>query len=258
MGEIIASSTLDMSLGDVLSRLSQSDLVSGVLQIGSLSRGQVKDESDYDLVIVLEQAAAPWYVGVTTIDRRFTDLIFVDKVEVERFLDLNTTLAHDHPLTPIIRWFREGEILHARSPAIIQAQEKARNNQWIEKISDDAAYGAWFRINYNLAQARRILGSDDAVYRQTLGIRMSVYGPSDLWFGYFTIRKLDWDGDKAAVRYLENHDPEFLDTFQTFLVSSQLFGGRWGFASVRSTLANPPPSFLRRYHFWMLNRRSKI
>ena len=72
-----------MSLEDVLTCLSRSDLVSGVLQIGSLSRGQLRYESDYDLVIVLEQSAAPWYVGVTTIDRRFTDLIFVDKVDIE-------------------------------------------------------------------------------------------------------------------------------------------------------------------------------
>jgi hypothetical protein len=44
-----------------------------------------------------------------------------------------------------------------------------------------------------------------------------VYGHSDLWFGYFTIRRIAWDGDKAAVRYLLTHDTPFLEAYQQFI-----------------------------------------
>lgn len=51
---------------------------------------------------------------------------------------------------------------------------------------------------------------------------MGVYGHTDIWFGYFTIRKLPWDGDKAAVNYLLANDQVFLTTFQSFLAASTL------------------------------------
>jgi predicted nucleotidyltransferase len=50
--ELIESRTIEMSLEDVIERLSKSSLVSGVLQIGSLSKGQLKPGSDYDLFLV--------------------------------------------------------------------------------------------------------------------------------------------------------------------------------------------------------------
>jgi hypothetical protein len=98
--------------------------------------------------------------------------------------------------------------------------EKIMAGTWIESVSNDEAYQTWFQINYNLAQTRRMLQSSQAAYQQVGAIRMAVYGHMDLWFGYFSLRKLAWDGDKAAVTYLRQHDPQFLSAYQAFIQST--------------------------------------
>ncbi len=122
----------------------------------------------------------------------------------------------DHELGPIVRWLRQGQILFDRTGIVRQAQAKVQQGEWLALISDKAAYGSWFAINYNLAQTRRMMQCDDPLYQTTVAIRMAVYGHSDLWFGYFTMRRMD-SSDKNAVRYLEEHDPAFLASYQQFI-----------------------------------------
>jgi hypothetical protein len=220
MKNIISSTTYDSSLEEIIAQISKNESIVGVMQIGSLSRNQIKSESDYDLVFILDEAVKSWYVGVTQIDNRFTDLIFVISSEIERILNLDAPVTQDNDLVPIIRWIEDGEILFSRSKLLQQAQEKVKNQNWIEQIDDEAVYGAWFSINFNLAQLRRMLSSSDPLYEQAVDIRMAVYGYSDIWFGYFTIRKIEFSGDKAAIRYLWEHDPEFLVAYQHFINSN--------------------------------------
>jgi predicted nucleotidyltransferase len=207
----------DWNLEKTIVQISKSESVMGIMQIGSLCRKQVSSQSDYDLVIIFDEAAKSWYVGVTFIENRLTDLIFVRSSEIERVLALDTPVAQNDELAPIIRWVRDGEILYARSKSLQHTQEKTRTQALIEPIDDEAAYSAWFRINYNLAHLRRMLTSNDSVYKLAANIRIAVYGHSDIWFGYFTIRRIEFLGDKAAIRYLCEHDPEFLSSYQQFI-----------------------------------------
>jgi len=50
---------------------------------------------------------------------------------------------------------------------------------------------------------------------------MAIYGHSDLWFNYFAIRQQPWDGDKAALRYLQAHDPAYLSRYQAFIDATE-------------------------------------
>ena len=68
---------------EVISNLRHSDHVVGLLQIGSLSNDSLTPASDYDLIIILRKTKKPWFVGVTYISDRFTDLIFVAKSEID-------------------------------------------------------------------------------------------------------------------------------------------------------------------------------
>ncbi len=221
MDDTARSISLNVSLEEVIARLSTNKTVLGILQIGSLRGGQVGVESDYDLVIILDETQKRWFVGVTTIDHRFTDLIFVNRSAVQAVLDLDLQIEQEDYRAPIVRWFRDGELLCAKNGLVGRAQEKVKRGDWIKPIREDVAYGAWFRINYNLAQLRRMILSADPLYQQVVDIRMVVYGTSDLWFGYFAQRNMEWSGDKTAIRYLSEHDPEFLQTFQQFAEGSQ-------------------------------------
>jgi len=217
MSKFTHSTTNDWNLEKTIVQISKSESVMGIMQIGSLCRKQVSSQSDYDLVIIFDEAAKSWYVGVTFIENRLTDLIFVKSSEIERVLALDTPVAQNDELAPIIRWVRDGEIIYARSKSLQHTQEKTRTQALIEPIDDEAAYSAWFRINYNLAHLRRMLTSNDSVYKQAVNIRIAVYGHSDIWFGYFMIRRIEFLGDKAAIRYLCEHDPEFLSSYQQFI-----------------------------------------
>jgi len=61
------------------------------------------------------------------------------------------------------------------------------------------------------------LRSGDPVYRAAAELRLSLYGPPDLLYGYWEMRGLRWEGEKAAVRYLKTHDPDYLATYTRFL-----------------------------------------
>ncbi len=210
------------SLAAVLERLSLNQSVTGVLVIGSLAAGTINAASDYDLVILLNTAPRPWFVGVTTIDNRPTDLIFVAATAVQAVAALAAPVSQNHELAPVIRWLSAGAIRFDRQGDLGRLQQKLKQGEWIEAIDDKAGYDAWFAINYNLAVAERLAKSEDDLYRHAALIRMGVYGHTDIWFGYFAIRKQPWAGDKAAVSYLLAHDEIFLATFQRFLAASTI------------------------------------
>jgi predicted nucleotidyltransferase len=201
MKDTISSTTNDSSLQEVIAQISKNESVLGIMQIGSLKRKQISPHSDYDLIFILEGAAKSWHSGVTYLENRLTDLMFVNSTEIQRILDLDAPVTQDNDLVPILRWLRDGEILYSVSSSIRQAQEKVSTQNWIAPIDDEAAYNAWYRINFNLAHLKRMMSSIDPLYRQTADIRMAVYGHPDIWFGYFTIRRIEFLGDKAAIRY---------------------------------------------------------
>jgi hypothetical protein len=213
-------STAAWTVDQLVARLAERKEVVGVLAIGSLGREALRPASDYDLVLVLRRAVRPWYVGVTEVDGRLTDLIFVDAGELGAVLELDRPITPDHPLAPVIRWLRQGRVLYSGDARLGEAREKVGTGRWLLPPTTAAAYDAWFRINYNLAQTRRLLAAKDALYRQTAAIRMALYGHSDLWFGYFSIRRRPWEGDKAAVRYLREADPEFLVVYERLLAAA--------------------------------------
>ena len=209
--------TNGMTLAEVIDRLAQNKIVTGLLVIGSASKDKLTPSSDYDLVIVLAENHLPLHVGVTYIDGRFTDLIFLTTAQFEQILALETAIDEDEWLGRIIRWVQEGTIAFDRRGHLAQAQEKVTQGQWLQVKDKVDGYNPWFRVNYNLSQNKRMLTSNDPVYQTVVDLRVALYGSADLFFSYFAIRNLPWSGEKDAVRYLLAHDPAYLDLFQKFI-----------------------------------------
>jgi hypothetical protein len=209
--------TIHWSLERLIAHLSQQPAITGLLAIGSLVHSEVSPHSDYDLVLVAETIPVPWCTGVTQIEGRLADLIFVSTSEVEKITALNAPVPPSHPLAPVIRWLEQGKILFDRSGSMQKIQRKLREGVVVQPDDAAAAYNAWHAINFNLAHALRMSASDDPLYQAALSTRMAVYGHADLWFGYFTIRSIPWQGDKDAIKYLSSKDPQYLDVYQKFL-----------------------------------------
>jgi hypothetical protein len=111
-----------------------------------------------------------------------------------------------------VRWLQAGRIIFDRHGAVARAQAKVQAGEWVQPASVAAAYRAWFQINYNLSQTRRMLAAADPVYEYAIDIRL-LYMVAECIPSYFVLRGLLWEGEKAAIRYFQNHDLEYLAAF---------------------------------------------
>ncbi|MBN1249310.1 MAG: hypothetical protein JXC32_16745 [Anaerolineae bacterium] len=205
-----------LSLDEVLARLAKNQIVEGVLTIGTTSDNRLSPSSDYDIVIVVPSLGDLEPYGVTHIDGRLTDLLFVTTAQLEEILALTEPVDSRDWLGRIIRWFEGGTIAFDREGRLRAVRHKVRTVSCLLPLDNDARAG-WWRVNYNLAQTRRMLAADDPVYLIAADLRMALYGPTDLLFNYFDIRNLPWSGDKDAVRYLCANDRDYLDLFRRFI-----------------------------------------
>jgi predicted nucleotidyltransferase len=214
--------TADMTLDTVLARLGRHGLVDGLVTVGSTGRDSLTPTSDYDVLVVLAEMPVPLHVGITYIDHRLTDLLFATTTHLQHILAAEVAVDGDAWEGRIARWLMTGQVVFDRHGLLQQAQAKVRGGNWIRPLEDIDAYGAWIGVNYNLLHTRRLMQSDDPVQLHAAELRMSLYGVGNVLFSYFRIRKMLWEGDKAAVRYLMAHDPPYFALLQQFVRESDL------------------------------------
>ena len=123
-------------------------------------------------MIVLADGSAPIGFGTTYIDGRLTDLMFFTLGEVEQVLSLDEPVDADERLGQLIRWLKAGHVLLDRSGQLGRAQRKVRVGQWLVPASMSKVYQIWYKINYDLRHAKRMIASDDAAYQQALKMRL--------------------------------------------------------------------------------------
>lgn len=210
----------DLTLDEVIQRLSAHPNVEGAITIGTTAGDRLTPASDYDLVVVVcEIPASVEPYGVTHIDDRFTDLLFVTTDQLEKIDSLSHPIDGNDWLGRIIRWLVQGSIVLDRHGQLQSVQRKVRTTQLLLPPRSDGRAG-WWRVNYNLAQTRRMMSSTDPIYLTTAELRIALYGPTDLLFNYFEIRNLTWSGDKDAVRYLTTHDIEYLELLRKLITEA--------------------------------------
>lgn len=209
-----------MTLAEVITRLEGNEIVDGIVLIGSTGTELLLPASDYDLIIVLAEMPAPLHVALTYIDQRLTDIIFVSVAAIERILT-NEQLRDDVDTMEgkLIRWLQAGQIAFDRSERLQRAQHKVQTGQWLKTADASAMYAAWFSINYNVQQTKRMCASDDPAYLTAVDFRL-LYSLAELGVTYFRVRRLPWEGEKKAIRYLAAHDPNYLELFRKCLIET--------------------------------------
>lgn len=216
----ITSSSNTMTLTQVVTRLEGNEVVDGIVLIGSTGTELLSPASDYDLIVVLAEMPAPLHVALTYIDQRLTDIIFVSVAAIERILTHEQLLDDvDTMEGKLIRWLQAGQIAFDRSGRLQRAQRKVQTGQWLRTANASAMYAAWFSINYNVQQTRRMCASDDPVYLTAVDFRL-LYSLAELGVMYFRVRRLPWEGEKKAIRYLAVHDPNYLELFRKCLTET--------------------------------------
>ena len=201
-----------LTLADLIERLTRHAAVDGVLLMGSTA-GSLTPDSDYDLLVVVNEMPAPLHLIFTSVDRRLTE------VYIETTACIDDLLASDQPVRShtfegtLAEWLRTGRIMWDRNGRLCHARHVLENEQWIVPPDDGDMYRTWFHINYNVQQTARMLGSRDPIYRMAVDVRL-LYSLPDVLVGYFKLHGLPSHGEKSALRHLQAHDPEFLDLFR--------------------------------------------
>jgi hypothetical protein len=198
-----------MTLDATIARLAAHPAVDGILLMGTTGTDALVPTSDYDLLLVLDEPNARLGIVQTWIDGRLAEIYCTPRAALERIADNIASWPDRSEEGAIVRWLREGRIAHDRADRLQQAQERARDAPPPRQANDAEMYGAWRSIGYNVAQTKRYLASDDPAAWEAVDWRL-LYGLSEVQNHYFTVRRLPWRGEKAAIRYLTEHDPDFL------------------------------------------------
>ena len=201
------------TLDDLLRRLAAHAAVHGAAFLGSGQRSALNPVSDIDLLIVVDEDWAALRSAVTRIGGRMGDVFFATTHEIAEISNAESTREASAWVGMIASHLESARIVLDRNGDLTRAQIQARRSSAASHAQPGAAYSAWNKINYDRQHNRRMLESDDPVYATALDVRM-LYGLDDAFTGYFAIRGLRWNGEKAAVSYLREHDLAFLTLFQ--------------------------------------------
>jgi len=209
------SPTHDLPLRQVLERLREHPAVDAILLAGSTATDKpLPPHSDIDLFLVLSTLPAPVKVALTTIDARLADVVFMATSELDAILAEDGTCTANARPGVLIAWLHSGTIVHDRLGRLARLRERSDPAALDATAPRAALHAGWFRINFNLKHAQRMLASDDPVYQTALQIRF-LYNFLEMWHFYFQARGLPSRGEKADVRHLQAHDPALLALFET-------------------------------------------
>ena len=146
----LPSRAAEISLDEALARLARHAVVDGLVVVGSRERAALTPVSDYDLVVVLARMPTPLRVGLATIDRRLTDLVFVTTAAVDAVVALDVPVPYDSWLGRAVEWLRDGEQVFDRAGRLARARAHIRDGEWLAGRTTAELHAIWFRGWYDL------------------------------------------------------------------------------------------------------------
>ncbi len=206
LGHVARTNTL--SLDEVLRPLAQHEFVDGVLLLGSTGTDSLTPTSDYDLLLVLVDLPEVPRLVTTWVEGRLTEVYCTTVPVIERVAVSPTSWRNGSEEATLLTWLQEGRLVSDRTGRIALAQDRVREAPLARPAERDIEE-AWREIGYNVAQLQRYLASDDPASQIAVDLRL-LYSLFEVAARYFTVRRLPWRGEKAAVQYWSTRDPEYL------------------------------------------------
>ncbi len=179
-----------------------------------------KTWSDLDLVVILDTNTAGLKSIYTTIDDRFADIFFFDIGFVQQLTKKREVSAMDLQ-GMFVTWLDKGRVEYDPDGVLKKLLAQIKKDPIALTVTQQEQHDFWVKINYNFIANVRYFESSDPVYHQALEIRLA-YSVVELINAYFSFRGIPWRGEKAAIEYLQQHDPDYLKTFQSYTTSINL------------------------------------
>ena len=205
-----------LTLDALVAHLVKQEAISGILFMGTTGTAALTPTSDYDLLLVFAALPVPLRMVTTWVDDRLTEIYCTTVQAVERVAADPTSFVEGSDEGILLTWLREGHVVHDRDQILAAAQARARQKPRPTPGSATDIAEVRRGISYNVAQLHRYLGSDDPVSQVVVDLRL-LYSLFEVVFHYFPVRHLPWRGEKTAVRYWQEHDPDYLALLQDYL-----------------------------------------
>lgn len=230
--------SLNQSLQEIIAKLSLNDNVDALLLCGSTATGTQTKSSDYDLVLVVKEKPEKLLSLFTYVSNLPADIFFYSLADIKRII--SDKQAKEVGETWLMRWLPKGKISFDKSGDLSKLHNMISE---IRCLPDTSAGTSAYKINYNLVNNTRYFESNDPLYHSALEIRL-LYSIVETLVGYFSMRHIYWEGEKKAIQYLEENDPEYLSIFQKTARASNL---QDKFAAYRDLVEK---SFTTEYSKW--------
>jgi hypothetical protein len=204
---------------EVAARLSRQREVDGVVMMGSGGAGLLSPASDIDLLVVLEGSLQRVRMISTSIAGRLAEVYFIQTAVLDAWSGEPRSLPQESFAAVQLRWIESGQLLFDRTGRLARLQAALQAGDWSSAADDAEVYAAWFRINYDLAQTRRLVEAEDEIGRIKADLclaRMLV----ELWERYFVVRRLPALSEKGRIRWMQANDSRFLAAFQSCLAEA--------------------------------------
>jgi hypothetical protein len=209
------------TLDELITRLARHPLVDGLMLLGTTGTDALTPTSDYDLLLVFGELPAPLRMINTWVDGRLTEIASTTAQAIERIVASDEPWGDGSEEAVLLTWLREGRIAFDRDGRLAASRERARSAPPPSLADDRQIHEAWRKIGYNVAQVRRYLEAGESVARTIVDMRL-LYSMAEVNLHYFTVRRIPWRGEKPAVHYWTQHDPEYLDNLHRYFEERDL------------------------------------
>ncbi|MFA5000751.1 MAG: hypothetical protein WC531_00780 [Candidatus Paceibacterota bacterium] len=209
-----------MTLVNIISNLKLKDQVSALLLTGSGASSDLKDYSDYDLIVILANDETGVKSVYTFIDDKFSDIFFFTEQTIKELTE-KTEVNPNSMDGILLNWLNNAKIEFDKTGSISELQNKIKNGHFKTVIPKDEVTSVLNKVNYGFICNQRYYQSQDDLYLKALDIKL-LYSVVELVTAYFTFRQMPWRGEKQAISYIETNDPAFYRQFQNFLASKDI------------------------------------
>lgn len=220
MFQTLPTAAYQLTLDAVIQRLANHPLVDGVALFGTPPTGPTSI-SDYDLLLLVETEPAPIFQMLTYIDGRMADVVIYTTELADQIIN---RLLPDPP-SPWLGYFlqkmRKAQIMYDRNGRLMSIQTRLRTEASPPlAVTIDEKYQEWFWLNHTLAHLQRMVHSTDPIYQRAIEL-MAMGALATIARSYFRLHDLAWEGEKAALRYLQQYDPSYLALLDQALAATE-------------------------------------
>lgn len=201
------------SLEQVINKLKFSSRVKGIFLTGTTG-SDLKPYSDYDLVVILDKNTEDIKSLYTNIDGRFSDIFFFDVAYLEN-LEKNNNYSSTSFQAMLLSWLLKGKIEYDPEEILEILKNKSQKLLSTLNIFEDQKRNDWVQANYNFIANNRYFNSGDELYHKALNLRL-LYSVIGLVTAYFSFRNMPWKGEKNAIKYFEENEINYINTFNLY------------------------------------------